>query len=82
MNDTELMPPPPRPFLNLTVTDGNHEMHFFVKRTWELKWVMAFYCLRTGYEPQDIRFMFRGDRVRCYETPAEVSCFMLLFNNL
>src|SRR5204863_702450 len=66
-------PPAPTEHLNIKVTDNNNEVFFKIKRTTQLKKLMDAFCERQGKQPQTVRFLFDGTRVRPEDSPETVS---------
>lgn len=52
--------------------DGN-EVYFKVKRTTEFRKVMNAYCKKVGADPDSVRFLFDGVRIRPEQTPADLN---------
>ncbi|KAK4507701.1 hypothetical protein PRZ48_001436 [Zasmidium cellare] len=55
--------------LNIKVTDNNNEVFFKIKRSTQLKKLMDAFCERQGKSPQQVRFLFDGQRVNATDTP-------------
>ncbi|KKY28668.1 putative ubiquitin-like protein smt3 [Phaeomoniella chlamydospora] len=58
--------------LNIKVTDGNNEVFFKIKRTTQLRKLMAAFCERQGKQPSTVRFLFDGTRVREEDSPESL----------
>jgi len=60
--------------LNIKVKsqDGN-EIYFKVKKTTQFRKVIQAYCKKVGSEPDSVRFLFDGQRIRPDQTPAELN---------
>jgi small ubiquitin-related modifier len=58
--------------LKVKSPEGN-EVYFKVKKTTTFAKVMSAYCKKVGAEPDNIRFLFDGQRLRPEQTPADVS---------
>jgi len=59
--------------LNLKVKNASGgEVYFKVKRTTQFRKLMEAYCSRVGAQPQHVRFLFDGDRIRPDQTPADL----------
>lgn len=58
--------------LNIKVTDNNNEVFFKIKRTTQLKKLMDAFCERQGKQPNTVRFLFDGTRVRPEDSPESV----------
>jgi small ubiquitin-related modifier len=59
--------------INLKVVsqDGS-EVYFKIKKTTQLRKLMDAYCSRQAINPNSIRFLFDGQRVREDQTPKEL----------
>ena len=68
MLDSELMPPPPRPFLNLKVTDGTTGLSFFVRRTRQSNKLIS---------PEQVKTIIGGDRLQ-FSTSTDVGSISIL----
>jgi hypothetical protein len=58
--------------LNIKVTDGNNEVFFKIKRSTKLDKLMKAFCDRQGKDPQTVRFLVDGVKVRDHDTPDTV----------
>eukprot|EP00457_Paulinella_chromatophora_P025642 gb/GEZN01030318.1/.p1 GENE.gb/GEZN01030318.1/~~gb/GEZN01030318.1/.p1 ORF type:complete len:101 (-),score=16.72 gb/GEZN01030318.1/:119-421(-) len=57
--------------LKVKSQDGN-EVYFKVKKTTQFHKVMNAYCKKVGQDPERVRFLFDGARIRGDQTPAEM----------
>jgi len=57
--------------LKVKSQDGN-EVYFKVKKTTAFSKVMTAYCKKVGQDPEQVRFLFDGVRVRPDQTPADL----------
>jgi small ubiquitin-related modifier len=57
--------------LKVKSQDGN-ELFFKIKRSTPLKKLMDAYCSRNGVNPNTVRFLFDGNRIKENDTPIEL----------
>ncbi|OCT52159.1 Ubiquitin-like protein SMT3 [Cladophialophora carrionii] len=70
----ESVPPPAENIrqLEIKVTDGNNELVFKVKGSTKLGKVVKKFCDYQGKEPETVKFLFDGERIRGGETPDDL----------
>jgi len=57
--------------LKVKSQDGN-EVYFKVKKTTSFSKVMNAYCKKVGADPEQVRFLFDGQRLRQDQTPQDL----------
>jgi len=57
--------------LKVKSQDGN-EVYFKVKKTTSFAKVMNAYCKKVGADPEQVRFLFDGQRLRSEQTPQDL----------
>eukprot|EP01130_Rhizamoeba_saxonica_P006806 TRINITY_DN2722_c0_g1_i1.p1 TRINITY_DN2722_c0_g1~~TRINITY_DN2722_c0_g1_i1.p1 ORF type:complete len:112 (+),score=18.53 TRINITY_DN2722_c0_g1_i1:44-337(+) len=54
------------------VSQDGSEVLFKIKKSTQLKKLMTTYCSRSGLDPNGIRFIYDGQRVRDEQTPLQL----------
>ncbi|KAM3127434.1 hypothetical protein pb186bvf_020467 [Paramecium bursaria] len=64
---------PQADYLNLKVKSQDGEEVFFkIKKGTQFKKLMDAYCSRQNLQPQNVRFLFDGERILETQTPQEI----------